>query len=71
MQSLYVTPAYTKGKAHGVSAGMVPPVVHESVMVRVQVAPSATASGELEAYGAPPLSVVLSEQARLQPTVSG
>ena len=34
--------------------------------VRVHVAPSATANGELEVYGAPPLSVVPSEQLRLQ-----
>ena len=33
-------------------------------MSRVHVAPSATANGELEVYGAPPLSVVPSEQAR-------
>ena len=37
-------------------------------MSRVHVAPSATANGELEVYGAPPLSVVPSEQVRLQPT---
>ena len=37
-------------------------------MSRVHVAPSATANGELEVYGAPPLSVVPSEQLRLQPT---
>ena len=41
---------------------------YESVMLRVHVAPSATTSGTLKAYGAPPLSVVPSEQARLQPT---
>ena len=40
-------------------------------MTRVHVAPSATASGTLEVYGAPPLSVVLSEQLRLQPTSFG
>ena len=34
----------------------------------MHVAPSATASGALEVYGAPPLSVVPSEQLRLQPT---
>ena len=28
VQSLYVTPLYSKGKAHGVSAGTVPSVVH-------------------------------------------
>ena len=43
----------------------------ESVISRVHVAPSATANGELEVYGAPPLSVVPSEQARLQPISSG
>eukprot|EP00964_Phaeocystis_antarctica_P090946 scaffold58258_cov62-Phaeocystis_antarctica.AAC.2 len=42
-----------------------------SVMSRVHVAPSATSNGELEAYGAPPLSVVLSVQLRLQATFSG
>ena len=40
-------------------------------MLRAHVAPSATASGTLEGYGAPPLSVVLSEQLRLQPTSFG
>ena len=40
-------------------------------MLRVHVAPSATASGTLEVYGAPPLSVVPSEQLRLQPTSLG
>ena len=44
-------------------------------MVRVQVALSATANGELgdddEGYGAPPLSVVPSEQLRLQPASLG
>ena len=44
------------------------PSPHESVISRVHVAPSATASGALEVYGAPPLSVVPSEQLRLQPT---
>ena len=34
-------------------------------MSRVHVAPSPTANGELEVYGAPPLSVVPSEQLRL------
>ena len=42
-----------------------------SVMFRVHVAPIATANGKLEAYGAPPLSVVPSEQLSLQPTSSG
>ena len=37
-------------------------------MLSVHVAPSATANGTLEVYGAPPLSVVSSEQVRLQPT---
>eukprot|EP00964_Phaeocystis_antarctica_P121580 scaffold85237_cov52-Phaeocystis_antarctica.AAC.1 len=40
-------------------------------MSRVHVAPSATANGTLEAYGAPPLSMVPSEQLRLQPTSPG
>eukprot|EP00964_Phaeocystis_antarctica_P073950 scaffold45423_cov60-Phaeocystis_antarctica.AAC.1 len=40
-------------------------------MSRVHVAPSATSNGELEVYGAPPLSVVPSEQLRLQPTSPG
>ena len=40
-------------------------------MSRVHVAPSATANGKLEVYGAPPLSVVPSEQLRLQPTSPG
>jgi len=44
------------------------PSPQESVMSRVHVAPSATANGTLEVYGAPPLSVVPSEQLRLQPT---
>ena len=45
------------------------PSPHESVMSRAHVAPSATAT--LELYGAPPLSVVSSEQLRLQPTSFG
>ena len=40
-------------------------------MSRVHVAPSATTNGSLEVYGAPPLSVVASEQLRPQPTSSG
>jgi len=40
-------------------------------MSRVHVAPSATVSGTLEVYGAPPLSMVPSEQLRLQPTSPG
>eukprot|EP00964_Phaeocystis_antarctica_P015883 scaffold8790_cov69-Phaeocystis_antarctica.AAC.2 len=44
------------------------PSPYESVMLSVHVAPSATANGELKVYGAPPLSVVPSEQLRLQPT---
>ena len=41
-------------------------------MSRVHVAPSATANGTLEVYGAPSLSVVSrSEQLRLQPTSPG
>ena len=40
-------------------------------MLSVHVAPSATANGTLEVYGAPPLSVVPSEQLRLQTTSSG
>ena len=40
-------------------------------MFRVHVAPSVTANGTLEVYGAPPLSVVSSEQLRLQPTSLG
>ena len=40
-------------------------------MLRVHVAPSATASGTLGGYGAPPLSVLSSEQLRLQPTSAG
>ena len=47
------------------------PSPYESVMSRVHVAPSATASGTLDAYGAPPLSVLSSEQVRLQPTSAG
>eukprot|EP00964_Phaeocystis_antarctica_P066381 scaffold40102_cov54-Phaeocystis_antarctica.AAC.6 len=47
------------------------PFPYESVISRVHVAPSATANGWLEVYGAPPLSVVLSEQLRLQPTSLG
>jgi len=47
------------------------PSPYESVMSRVHVAPSATANGTLEVYGAPPLSVVPSEQLRLQPTSLG
>ena len=40
-------------------------------MTSVHVAPNATANGTLEAYGAPPLSVVPSEQVRFQPISSG
>ena len=40
-------------------------------MLRVHVAPSATAHGMLELYGAPPLSVVSLKQLRLQPTSLG
>jgi len=47
------------------------PSPYELVMSRVHVAPSATANGTLEVYGAPPLSVVPSEQLRLQPTSPG
>ena len=49
------------------------PSPYESVIFRVHVAPRATANGALEVfpYGAPPLSVVPSEQLRLQPTSSG
>jgi hypothetical protein len=47
------------------------PSPYESVMSRVHVAPAATANGKLEAYGAPPISVVPSEQLRLQPTSLG
>ena len=56
------------GAAHSASFQ---PSPYESVMSRVHVAPSATANGKLEVYGAPPLSVVPSEQLRLQPTSSG
>ena len=44
------------------------PSPYESVMSRVHVAPRATANGELDVYGLPPLSMVPSEQLRLQPT---
>ena len=44
------------------------PSPNESVMLRVHVAPSSTTKGTLEVYGAPPLSVVPSEQLRPQPT---
>ena len=44
------------------------PSPNESVMLSVHVAPSVTVNGTLEAYGAPPLSVVPSEQLRLQLT---
>ena len=47
------------------------PSPYESVMSRVHVAPSATADGTLEVYGAPPLNVVSSEQLRFQPTSFG
>ena len=51
------------------------PSKRELVISRVHVAPSATANGSLEAYGAPngaaALSVVPSEQLRLQPTSVG
>ena len=47
------------------------PSPYESVMLRVHVAPSATANDTLEVYGAPPLNVVSSEQLRLQPTSLG
>ena len=49
------------------------PSPYESVIFRVHVAPRATANGALEVlpYGAPPLSVVPSEQLRLQPTSFG
>ena len=46
------------------------PSPYESVMSKVHVAPSVTANGELEVYGASPLSVAPSEQVRLQPTSS-
>ena len=45
--------------------------LHESVIFSSHVEPSTTSIGELEAYGAPPLSVVPSEQARLQATSPG
>ena len=47
------------------------PSPHESVISRVHVAPSAATKGTLATYGAPPLSVVPSEQLRLQPTSLG
>jgi len=47
------------------------PSPYESVMSRMHVAPSATANGTLEVYCAPPLSVMSSEQLRLQPTSLG
>ena len=47
------------------------PSPYESVMFRVHVAPTATANGELEAYGAPPISVVPSEHQSLQKTSLG
>ena len=47
------------------------PSPYESVIFRVHVAPSATANGMLEVYGAPPLSVVSSEHLKLQPTSLG
>ena len=47
------------------------PSPYESVMLRVHVAPSSTANGKLEVNGAPPPSVVPSEQLRLQPTSFG
>ena len=40
-------------------------------MLRVHVVPSPTTNGTLELYGAPPLSVVLSEQLRLQSISTG
>ena len=40
-------------------------------MTSVHVAPNATAIGTLETYGAPPLSVVPSEQLRLHSTSFG
>ena len=40
-------------------------------MTKVQFAPIATANGTLKMYGAPPLSVVPSEQLRLQPSALG
>ena len=47
------------------------PSPYESVMLSVHVALGDTASGQIESYGLPPLSVVLSEQARVQPTSCG
>ena len=47
------------------------PSPYESVMLRVHVAPRATANSTSEVYGALPLSVVPSEQVRLQPTSLG
>eukprot|EP00964_Phaeocystis_antarctica_P082238 scaffold51564_cov76-Phaeocystis_antarctica.AAC.1 len=44
------------------------PSPYESVISRIHVAPSTTVNSTLEVYGAPPLSVVPSEQLRLQPT---
>merc|ERR1712021_153690 len=44
------------------------PSPHESLMSKVHVTPCTTANGHLEVYGAPPLSVVPSEQLRLQLT---
>jgi len=48
------------------------PSPYESLMFRVHFAPSATTNGKLKAspYGAPPLSMVSSEQLRLQLTSS-
>jgi uncharacterized membrane protein YgcG len=43
----------------------------KSVMSRVHVAPTATVSGTLKLYGTPALSMVPSEQLRLQPTLLG
>ena len=59
------------GAAHSAPFQRSPPSSYESIMSRVHVAPSVTASGALEVYGAPPLSVVPSEQLRLQPTSPG
>ena len=56
------------GAAHSIPPQ---PSPYESVMFKVHVAPSATVNGKLEVYGAPPLSVVSSEQLRLQPTSLG
>ena len=47
------------------------PSKRELVISRVHVAPSATANGTVEVYCAPPLSVMSSEQLRLQPTSLG